>query len=99
MADWYGEWARDRLPKPDTAGEKKRKVAAYQREYYERNREKRAEYNRRYYRKNIHKWKKPKLEHDYKQCAVCGAPFYPFHFSDKYCSAKCRRKSYHDNLR
>lgn len=99
MTDWYNEWIRNHLPKPDTIGEKKRKVAAYQKAYRERNREKLAEYHRRYYRKNIHKWKKPKPEHDYKQCAVCGAPFYPFHFSDKYCSAKCRMEMRRGNIR
>lgn len=93
MSDWYNNWANSHLPKPDTPGEKAQKQREYQKKYRERNREKLREYHQRYYRENIHKWKaKKKPEHEYKDCVVCGAPFYPFHFSDKYCSAKCRRK-------
>lgn len=89
--DWYNNWANSHLPKPDTPGEKARKQRKYQQKYRERNREKLREYHARYYREHKEKWDRPRPEHDYKDCAVCGKPFYPFHFSDKYCSAKCRR--------
>ena len=93
MPKWYNEWAISHLPKPDTPGEKHEKMRAYQKSYRERNRDKLREYHKRYYRENIGKWKKPKPLHDYKSCAVCGSPFYPFHFSDKYCCSTCRRKA------
>ena len=97
--DWYNNWANSHLPKPDTPGEKERKRREYFMGYRERNCDKLREYHARYYREHIHKWKKPRPEHDYKQCALCGAPFYPFHFSDKYCSAKCRKDAYRGNIR
>lgn len=92
--DWYNNWANSHLPKPDTPGEKKHKRREYFRIYRERNREKLREYHKRYYRDHRGKWSNKRPEHDYKDCAVCGAPFYPVHFSDKYCSAKCRRSVY-----
>lgn len=91
MSDWYNNWANSHLPEPITPGEKARRRSEYFRQYRERNRESLREYHRRYYRENKEKWDKPRPAHDYKACAVCGAPFYPFHFSDKYCSTKCRR--------
>lgn len=95
MTDWYHDWSK-RLPEPKSPGEKADSRREYYREYRARNREKLRAYHAEYYRANR---RKPKPLHDYKDCIACGAPFYPFHFSDKYCSAKCRRESYRGNLR
>lgn len=91
MPDWYNNWANSHLPEPETPGEKERKRCEYFKKYRECNKEKIRAYQARYYRNHKEKWNKPKPTHDYKDCIVCGAPFYPFHFSDKYCSTKCRR--------
>ena len=93
MVDWYNDWANNHLPKPDTQGEKERKRREYHREYRKRNHEKLRQYHAEYYREHKEKWQNPRPEHPYKNCEVCGAPFYPFHFSDKYCCARCRRKA------
>lgn len=93
MTDWYYDWSNRHLPKPGTPGENARKRHEYFKKYRERNREKLREYHKLYYRKNRQKWDKPRPLHDYKNCIVCGDPFYPVHFSDKYCCARCRRKA------
>lgn len=56
------------------------------RAYYRENRERIIAQKREHYCKN-----KP-AEHSYKNCAVCGAPFYPYTLTTSfYCSKQCKR--------
>lgn len=90
MSGWYEEWETRCLPDPVDPAAKREHRREYMRRYAEENRDRIREYQRRYYIEHREKWDRPKPEHGYKDCAVCGAPFYPVHFSDKYCSARCR---------
>jgi hypothetical protein len=91
---WYERWLRSKLPNPDDEETKKAKRKEYMRKWYDEHRDERLEYMHQYYANHKEKYYKPRPDHEYKECEFCGAPFYPFHLSDKYCSAMCRRRSY-----
>ena len=68
----------------------------YMREYTDANREIIREKQRIRYRERY----VPLPEHDYKDCAVCGAPFVPYHVNwSLYCSEMCRRAAENEHQR
>lgn len=92
MGDWYQQWLDTSLPQPISAGEKAARRAEYMHRYYLKNRDRLTAYHKEY-NATRRKPRAKKPEHEYKSCVECGAPFQPYHLSDKYCCKSCRERA------
>lgn len=90
-SNWYANWMRSKLPEPLDCNTKEKRRKAYMHDYCIRNKDKKREYDRQRYLDGRKRTPR-KPEHEYKSCELCGAPYYPYHFSDKYCSKSCRER-------
>ena len=73
-------------------------TAEYMARWYSEHKEERRAYMHAYYLENRHRWAKPRVERDYRDCAYCGNPFYPLAHNGKYCSVRCRNRARYERM-